>query len=405
MFQKIFFIVLFVCSILIAAVGLVLVYPYYQYNSIVNNKEMTEWFTLSNHRRLLVNPSSDVKFDTPKKINSELWQKFHFQTLEIPLPVRYPFFFVAPILKYNGQSKKTEFGLSIFDSKNEILSQIYILPTINIPKVLNSQKVFELPLVRNHLLAMDNEKVWKDIFSKEISKWNISYSEMLYNLYLLQFRSVLVSKNTKTFYYDKKFDKGVLVLDYSDKDYNGEIILSKRGGEISSFLLIYKKENPEAKVIKYQLLKEMTYQDTTQALTEFMYNEFKGLGYQDQTDHLGMLYLLSAWSHDQRRLELLVSAVKYLERGKKNQRQLEPLYSYLYARAGKTFSKKQVEGLKLDSSVLLKKNMELEQALKKTIIKNEPTPEKHLTVQEQYEKILKETNQRIKKKSKSMIMN
>lgn len=403
--QKIFFILLFLISLVIAGVGVVLVTPYYQYNSIVNKNDMSEWFTIANHRKLLIKPSPYTPFELPKKINKDLWEKFHFKTLEIPLPVRNPFFFVAPILKYNKIKRKTEFGLSIFDSKDEVLAQIYILPSINMPKVLNNQKIFELPLVRNHLLKKSAEMIWKDIFIKDISAWNISYSEMLYHLYLLQLRSILVTKNTKNFYFDEEFEKGVLELTYADKDYNSEIILSKRGAQISSFLLIYKKESPEAEVIKYQMMGEMTYQDTTPNLTEFLYNEFKGLSYQDQIDHVGLLYLLSSWSHDQRRLELLVSAVKYLERGKQNQRQLEPLYNYLYARVGKTFSKRMVENLKLDSTVLLKRNAELEKALKKTVIKEEPIPEKTLTVKEQYEKILKETKQRIKSNSKTMIMN
>lgn len=407
MTKKIFFIFMIIGILLISVITYVLVTPYFYYNSIVNNNEMTEWFTIPNHRKALVTPSNKKPLQlTDKDFNSDLWQKFHFQTIQIPLPVKNPYFIVAPIIKYNQKKKKTDFGISIYDGDNEILAQVYFLPSLTFPNLLTTQKLFELPIVANHIQARDDEAIWKDIFTKDISDWNLNYSEMIYNLYLLQMRSSLISAKANSYYFLANVEKAVLNMDYPDTDFNNEIIMSKRGGQIYSFILLTRRDNLEAQKIRYKVISEISYMDTTPSLTNHIYNEFKSLPYQDQVDHIGMLYLLSAWSHDQKRLEIIVSAIQYLERGRKNQRQLEPLYEYTYRLVGKTFSKKFVGGINLAPEIMLERNIELEQLMKKEVEKQvEQTPEKTLSVKEQYEKILKETKSRIKNNSGTLLMN
>jgi len=405
MAKSIFFTFLLFVSLLVLSATLIIVAPYYYYNDIVNHNSMTDWFTISNYRKILVTPSSE-KFDLKKaSINEDLWNKFHFKTLEIPLPVKNPFYFVAPIIKYSKKQNNTEFGISLFNSKDTVLSQVYILPAITFPNVINSQKIFELPIVSNHILNRKTDQLWEDLFTKDISDWDISYSDMIYHLYILQLRSILINEKTTSYTYYKELGKAVLRLNYSDKDYVSDLVLSRRGSKIFSYMILTKKEDQEAKKIKYKMLHDISYLATTPSFTDHIYNEFKALPFQEQIDHKGMLYLLSAWSHSQSRLELIVSSIQYLERGRRNERQLEPLYDYIYRRVGKTFSRRNVGDLNLDPEVLLKRNIELEEMLKKKMIDEVKTPEKTLSVKEEYEKILEDTKNTIKKNKNTIIMN
>ncbi|MBD64451.1 MAG: hypothetical protein CME62_04550 [Halobacteriovoraceae bacterium] len=383
----------------------VLISPYYYYNQIVNQGEMNNWFTIANHSEFLVKAEPPIEISKSELVNENLWKKFHFKTVTVPLPVKNPFYFVAPVMKYNSELKSSDFGLSIFNAKDEILGQLYFLPKFSFPNVLNSQKIFELPVVRQHLTQKKYNNIWKDIFSKDISQWEISYGEMIYNLYLLELRSKLINKRVFKYNYISNTNRAIFQLEYKDKDYKSYLVLNKRGSYIYSFIMNIKVENAEAEKIKNKMLLEIDFLDTTESLADIIYQEFRSLPFARQIDHEGMLYLLSAWSHNENRLEILSSAIQFLERGRENQRQLEPLYEYVFARVGRTFSRRKVGGVKLKPEVLLKLNIELEEAALKTMIKEEKKPEKRLSIKEQYEKIIQETKRRLWDQKNKIRMN
>ena len=147
---------------------------------------------------------------------------------------------------------------------------------------------------------------------------------------------------------------------YSIDNKGNVLFLNRRGESIYSFIMVSQKENKEAINLRFKFLSDMEFVDTTPTLADIIYKEFKGLEFQRQTDHEGMLYMLSAWSHAQSRLEFIKASIGFLERGEDNQKQLSPLYSYMFKRLGRTFAKKGVTGLELDSDVKLKHMIELE---------------------------------------------
>jgi hypothetical protein len=226
---------------------------------------------------------------------------------------------------------------------------------------------------------------------------------MVYNLYLLEFRSKLLNKKIKSYGLIKGTNTAIVEIHYKNMDYKAELVLNKRGNKIYSFIVISLKGNKEADLIRYKMIKDMGHIESSETLSDIIFKEFKGLDYKSQVDHEGMLYLLSAWSHNKSRNSILEKAIFYLERGFENQKQLEPLYQYYFDRYGEVFSKKRVEGLDLGDDLLLQKKIKDEQVRQGRDIKpNVQAPDKPESVEEQYEKIIE--NAVIKKSKKANIM-
>jgi len=111
------------------------------------------------------------------------------------------------------------------------------------------------------------------------------------------------------------------------------------GNVIHTFLLEYKKNEPEAKLLRSKFIMKTEFPFSTEANSRLIYLEFKSLPYKKQIDQEGMAYLFSAWSHDIFNKGFLKEMIQFLERGKGNFNALKPLYGYAYQRYGNSFSK------------------------------------------------------------------
>ncbi|MBT4792464.1 MAG: hypothetical protein HON90_12910 [Halobacteriovoraceae bacterium] len=368
--------------------------PQFFYNKVVKHNFKSEWYSLDNYSPNFLTPIATQGFASKKNANEQFWHKFHFGDLYIPLPVKNPFYFVSPNLSFDKKNKKSKFGISINNAKGEKISDIYFLQNIKMPSLLSSQKLFELPLIRREITRKTTDEIWKDVFSEKIAMPDLKVEQMAYNLYLLQLRSRILKQNTLSFGFLEDRDVVVVQFDYANKDYLGELFMRKRGGQIYSFIIISRKENKEASLIRYKMVNDIEYVDSSPVLSDIIMKEFKSLAYKDQVDHVGMLYLLSAWSHDDSRKSILEKAIFFLERGFKNQQQLSPLYSYYLDRYKSVYSEKNVKDLIMNEKVKLQKNIHLEsKAMQEVDVNsNEPITGEALTVEEQFEKIIKKSS-------------
>ena len=400
---KILAIIIFIGVIFVALTGIYLT-PYYYYNQLIHNKFNFSWYLLEDYKKelLMANKAWSIAedFESSKKT---FWKKFHFGELIIPLPYENPFYEVAPNLIYDKNSKKTKSGLVIKKATGEVLNQITFLPIQYFPVYLTDQPIFELPVARNIIKSKTESEIWNDVFTKDISGWNIAFDEMLYHLYLLHFRSKFFNqKYIKNYKKIKNTNKYVLNLNYENKDYDAQVILHKRSKQIYSFIITTRKENKDAALVRSLLIKDIDYLNSSPSLVDILLKEFQSLSYTSQTSQEGMLFLLSAFSHSEKSKSLLEYTIGFLERGNTNQAALENLYQYYFDRYGEVYTEKSVDGLNISDILKLSRNIKLEQMREQDALINQEiiVPEvKVPTIEEQYQKLIKKT--RVKKTGKN----
>jgi hypothetical protein len=358
--KKIIIITFILLSIAVSGVGALLVTPYYYYNKIIQGDYNSTWYSVANFKKSFLVPGDSINGDSSDLGNADLWRKFHFMDVILPLPVKNPFLFVSPVLKYSKKTKKTEFGLKLYGADEREISKFYFLSNKLFPTELNAQKLFQLPLIKNQIKNVSKEKIWKDIFSLEIDSWNIPFAQMAYNLYILHLRSRMFPEKFINYALVEGTNTAIIELYSKNKDYVSELILTNNRGVIYSFILLTEKNNNESKLVRYKLLNEVQFGGGSRRLSDILYREFKGLEYTEQIDQQGMLYLLSAWTHNTERSEYIKEMIVSLEKGTRNQRQLEVLYSFAMKKYGTTFTEKNIDDLNLEDNVLLQRNVELE---------------------------------------------
>lgn len=394
------FSLIFLISIGLSAFTVAYILPHYYYHITINKNHQSNWYALEKYSPLLIKPSKGTQIKSQTMSNENLWQKFHMSTVNIPLPVRNPFYFVVPELIYNKKNKSTKFGITILNAEDRKLFEVYFLPSISFPNHLGAQEIFTLPLVENIIKQKSIKRIWEDVLTKNLDDWNISWQEMVYNLYLMYFRSKLFQDNIKSIKKIAKTTKGIVEINYKDLNFDAEIIYELRGSSLFSFIMLTRKDNEDARAIRNKYINETEYISSTPSLQDILLNEFKSLSYEEQVDHEGMLYLTSAWSHKMDNVEVIKKIIFYLERGYKNNKQLEPFYRYAYYRFNKIFSNRHIEELNLPDEIILKRNIELEEARNKQrdLIKEQqkvtPTPKRD--IEQEYENLIESTGKKRK---------
>lgn len=401
--KKIILATLYSISALLLVTGLLLVSPYYYYYKILKNDYNSKWFSLNNVNEKTLTPKGKSDLKEPNLGNDDLWRKFHIRDTNIPLPFKNPFFFVAPILKYNSKTKITNYGISVYGTSKLEISKVFFVNNRILPSVIRSQDLFKLPISTEILKAIPFEKIWKDVFLKDITKWDVPYSELLYNLYLLQLRSVILPDKFKTF--GLIDDQTAIVELYSkDKDYKSELVFTKRRGLIYSYLIVTDLNNNESQVLRYKYLKEISFRPSSETLSPIIYKEFKALEFKDQIGQIGMMYLISAYSHNDDPV-YLKEMIKYLERGEGNQTPLKRLYEYANERYGSTFASKIIQGIELEQDLILKRNIELEKQQKiEELSQKEIITAPQKTDQERFEEKIQQAKENQKIKENRMII-
>lgn len=383
-------------SAMVIVAGLLLSSPYYFYNQIINKKYSSQWFNLTSFTDKVLTPGKKVELQEPNLGNDDLWRKFHIKDTYIPLPYRNPFFFVAPIFNFDKEKNTTNFGISVFGASKLEISKIFFVNNRFLPSVIRSQSLFKLPIAVEIIKSVPNEKIWRDIFTIDLSNWEVNYSQLIYNLYILQLRSVILPKEFKSF--SLLDDRTGLIELYSpDKDYKSELILTKQRGLIYSYLIVTDLQNNESQILRYKFLKEISFRPSTASLARILYKEFKALDYKDQVSQIGMMYLISAYSHANDKL-YLQEMIRFLERGERNQTQLKRLYEYANIKYGETFTQKIIEGIELEDELRLKRNIELEK--KRELERLAKEKDKPVEVIKTQEEKLQERIERAKKSKK-----
>lgn len=319
-----------------------------------------DWYRVKNYKSSLLTPKTAINLKDVDMSNEDLWSRFHFMDVVIPLPVKNPFYNITADIKYNSKFKYNNLGLVVLGTDNKELLKIYFNQNSSMPSVIKNQKLFKLPIAKKIIESKTESQVWKDLFSKDIQNWNVGVKEMIYHLYILELRSRVLPKGIISYSLIEGSDSAIIELVSRNRDYKTELILTRSRGFIYSYLLISKLKDEESLKLRTRLLSGIKFRGGSEYLSRIIYQEFKNLDFTDKIDNLGMLYLLSAWSHNQKNESLIKEMISNLERGETTDLQLVPLIEYSFSRYGKTNVSKSIKNLKLSDKVKLKALVELE---------------------------------------------
>jgi len=388
-------------TILIALLGvlylLVRAFPYVAYNQALKYG--------MNNRFLKVEKLSDVMKETGDYSfvkmaglygeDKSYWRTFHFRHFDIPMPVHHPVYLYFPQIVRKDKIQNSEFGVKITDYRQNEVFSFKVNEAINFSWDLDKTKLFSLMIFKNHIVAHKPDEIWRDLFMKNLRipefEWShfvsimktwlaIPEEELVYNLFLLVQRQKFLPNDVKEVKYFSPKNMGAIeIIDNETKEgriqnYRQEHWLFMVDGKIYPFEIRARLDSIEAEALRQKYLKEIEFHYTNESSSTELYNKFKALPYEKKIDQEGMVYLFTAWSHVPERKQFLREMIQFLERGKKNELNITPLYEFARVLYGTNFSTDE-ELIDETASEKLKRKMkeELKQELKNVQVQGPTT--------------------------------
>ncbi len=348
--------------LLLAAAGGYLVVsnlPFKLYSRWISGGGASRYFMIDNYRKEWLSPVAVAEIPPYAEDYAQLWKEFSLLNIRIPLPVRHPLFQTIPYLESDGPKSVPRPGIIFQNPAGRELSRVYTLPFTLLKDHTLGQELFKLPYVRNRILKIPAEVVWKDVFLRVIEVKPKAIDDMIYDLYLLHLRSKILPRTTVR-YGLLKDDRAIVELTSKNLDYRNELVLTNNSGTVYSYILRTELNNEESLKLRAKFLASISFAPVDPAMGKFLYTEFKQLNFARQVDQEGMLYLFSAWSQDLGNSGLFKEIVFYLERGRTNTAQLRPLYAFGLKHFGKTFTASPVSSPGEDPAISLQRKIEFE---------------------------------------------
>lgn len=350
-----------------------------------------------NTRFLVMKPSPPVFYDGHELIldnasetsDSTLYSQFHFSNFLMPLPFNHPIFYFIPTIKI--ESSGPRLGGTFNDGKNAELFNFIVEKTYKLETISGDQELFMLPIFKNHIKRKTEEEVWRDLFSKKltlpsnlgksfyeslIALKEVTYNDLVYNLYILYNRTHLFPKKAKLISFNSKTNQGLIELISDDPKFRIERLYIIEKEIVYSITLRTRKENVSAENFRKMLLSDTHYKSSNVDSAIPIYAQYKRINYSGRVDQQGMTYLFSAWSHDLSNREYIRVIILFLERGKSNLKFLKPFYEYAYKRFGSNLSAENDQLLEsADEKLKRKVKEELEGEVRSEEAKNNPQNE------------------------------
>lgn len=350
MLKKIVYLIIIVG--LIAGAGvLVAIAPYHIYTLTLTEGVNTQF--------LVMKPTKSVFYDgkivdvkVPSDMSDErLYQTFHFGHFEVPMPINHSLFSLIPLIRIEAQNPRL--GASFQSNKNiELFSFMQERP-YKLETTSGDQKIFILPVFKNYISRKSGDDVWADLFKKQLSLpsndgksffdslvtlQNVSYYELVYNLYILYNRHFVLPETTETFSFYPDQNMGIVQLPSDDSKVRVERLFIIEKGFIYPVLIKTRMTEAAARNFRAKFIREIKYKSTTTDSAIPIYARYKQISYNQRLDQQGMIYLYSAWSHDLNNRDFVRVIILFLERGKLNLKYLKPFYEFAYRKFGSTLS-------------------------------------------------------------------
>jgi hypothetical protein len=403
--MKKIFLILMIVSILVGSlVAVVRFAPAYLYDMAIHGRSKSHWYQLKKFNRKLFNPTQNTYVSDISGSYSNLWREFHVKDVVVPLPAGHPMYQAVPSIRLVPGMADPQLGLRFNGPSGREIARLHLISSGVWSHEANGQELFRLPMVRREILKKTTEEIWEDVFKHKIMGWDLTWQEMVYNLYILHLRSVMLPEHFTNFGMVDGKEMAYVEIPSSNKDYKTEMIFSFQKGLLLSYLLVTDLRASDSKEIRARFINGINFRGSDPALTPIIYREFKQLNFTQQTDQEGMLFLLSAWSHDMNNTEMLKEMIYYLERGSKNKDQLKALYRFAYSRYSKTFTTRDTGLDDDDPDIRLSRQIELEELTERKALQERPRnimKAAELSSKERMDQMLKKAKETKPEKKKS----
>ncbi|MGZ3787237.1 MAG: hypothetical protein ACXVLQ_01870 [Bacteriovorax sp.] len=386
MVKKIVFLII-TLLLIVGAGALVSVAPYHIYTLTLTEGVNTRFLVMKPTKAVLYDGQEFIQQNIQKVgDDSSLYAQFHFSNFQIPMPFNHPVFSMIPTIKM--KSTGPELGASFLDGRNAELFSFMVEKTYKLETISGDQKLFLLPVFKNHIARKSEEELWRDLFFKKLSLPSnlgesffhsllalreVTYSDLVYNLYVLYNRTHFFPAETLRISFDPLTNHGIIELPSEDPKFKVERLFIIEKGFIYSMTLKTRIDNLAAENFRQKILKEAIYKNSTVDSAIPIYAQYKNISYSKRIDQQGMTYLYAAWSHDLANREYIRVIILFLERGKSNLKFLRPFYEYAFKRFGSNLSS--ADEFRLETAdEKLKRRMkeELEGEIKKEETENRP---------------------------------
>ncbi len=390
-----------VMGLIAVLVLLVLIAPYHIYTLSLTDGVATRFLTFKAPTKELLDGDKYQlnRDDLIEYEDSSVWKEFHFENFLLLLPIHHPNYVLLPNVFQDNDGIKI--GADFINMRDVKVASFKMLPMRKFELSSGKENLFLLPIYKKMLDKISPQKKWEDLFHKKLSlpsnegksfyeslktMWNISYSELVYNLYLLYNRQMFFYENIESLTFDEHHNVGKAVIKNKNNKYLSERFYFFENGIVYTFELTTLRGSPQSKNFRYKLLNSLRVKFSTPDSAVSIYAEYQNLSYRQRIDAEGMTYLIAAWSHDIQNKEFLRVMISFLERGEQNIKFLKPLYEFAFKKYGTNFSS--TEELIIESAnekVKRKAREELEKEIQSE--KNKIAPKQEGVFENEDEKI------------------
>ncbi|TDJ07191.1 MAG: hypothetical protein E2O68_03930 [Deltaproteobacteria bacterium] len=330
--------------ILITSAFLFLIFsPYFIYLKAINQGYSSSFLTLGASEKFMLKPQEFKikKIDEFLAQNERRWKSFHFGNYRIPLPLQHPTLSLLPVIvERKGQ---IYFGGNIIDLKNSHIFKFVAGDILEMDYQLEKQKLFELPVFKEDLEGIPKNKFFKILFTHDVhlkkidkktklsymrSLWNIPYSDLVFNLFVINARAQFFPEKMTGFSFYPEKEMGVVETADKNPNYYNEIIFILKGDDIYTFKYRVKKGSLMADAIRTRFLRILKLQKSYEDKRIEAYNDFRALTYAQKISSVGFTYLYAGFTHVPDDLTYYLAMIRDLEKRPDNARLLTPLYQY-----------------------------------------------------------------------------
>lgn len=330
---------------------MVAIAPYHIYTLTLTEGVNTRFLQMEPTKKIFYD-GVDTRVWTPEEMLDEtLFQPVHFGHYELPMPINHSLYSLIPLIKIEGAGPRL--GASFQNAKNSEFFSFMLERPYKLETTSGDQKLFTLPVFKNYIARKSNDEVWADLFRKQLSLpsnegksffaslktlWNVSYYDLVYNLYILYNRRFVLPKDAKAFSYYPEKMIGIVELPSEDKKIKVERLYIIESGFIYPILIKTRTIEKSATNFRAKFIREIKYKATSPDSAIAIYARYKQISFLQRLDQQGMTYLYAAWSHDLNSRDFVRVIIQFLERGKLNLKYLKPFYEFAYKKFGSTLS-------------------------------------------------------------------